>query len=137
MAKELELWDRGGPPGRGYQQNILSVSPSGAAWRAVYTKVRWDEEHPPYRSDEYTAVLPHEEGASVIALAERAFEHEHDEETDPRVGGQTKLTLTVRGDGADREKTFFLAWPDELQPLRARLEALMARAEAQGEHRIP
>jgi hypothetical protein len=135
MSKELELWDRGGPPGRGYEQNLLSITPDGSRWKARYTKVRWDEKNPPYGSEEYEVALAPADGATLIELAERAFDRSYDEESDQTVADGTKLTLTIRERGREREKTFFVGWPKDLAELDERLDALMRRAEQQATSR--
>ncbi|MSP24719.1 MAG: hypothetical protein EXR75_06045 [Myxococcales bacterium] len=134
-ARETEVvfWDRGGAPGPGYEQNLLTITRIGDGWNAVYTKVRWDRQRPPYRSDEYSAVVPEAEAASLLGLLERALEETYAEETDTATGDETKLTLKL---GA-REKTFFARWPQALAELRERMEALMARCQAEGTHREP
>jgi hypothetical protein len=126
-------WDRGGPPGRGYQANLLYLTDTGDDLEAVFSKTRFDELSPPYKTERYVLHLAPAERVDLVALTDSLLSRTYAEEQKPPIGGATKITVGVRCSGAEVEKTFYQKLPAELAPIGERCEALMGRCEALGE----
>ncbi len=135
----IDCWDRGGPPGQGYESDVLIVRPEVE----VLLRTRFDRAYePPFRVEEYTTVPDAAVRSQLAALALQAFEQTFPEEQPVPMGGATKISLKVYVSPPPGEpvtapppeiaKTFFLKLPDALAPLgqlvRARTAALMAGA---------
>ena len=136
---ELVLWDRGGPPGPGYESDQLTMRDDGSALNAAYLKTRFDDENPPFRGDEYQKAFPKLVGNEKLAKV--IFGRTYAEEADPRIGGVTKITVTLRtrtdsmaSAGSELSKTFFQRLPDELAALDKRFREMLRLCEAEGTH---
>jgi hypothetical protein len=133
-ATELVLWDRGGPPGPGYESNHLTVRDEGGTMSGIYVRTRYDRDTPPYRVDEYETVFAKPLGG-LAALAERVFGVAYPEEEEPDLGGVTKLTVEMSAGGVTATKTFYERWPEPLRALGGHLETLARECEEKGTHR--
>jgi hypothetical protein len=137
----FDFWDRGGPPGQGFESDLLSLRPEGEA----LTRTRFDRKYePPFRVEERTGSASPEARMRFATLAERAFDKTFPEEEPVRKGGVTKLSIKVylsppagqppAEPGLEMEKTFFERLPDELgdlgQLVRERMDALLRHEAA-------
>lgn len=131
----IDTWDRGGPPGQGYEAELLLEHAEGGTLK----RTRFDRVYePPFRVEEYTApALPPEGVRTLAKQALRAFEGTFTEDLDPHIGGVTKISIkayVVGGDAAagspEIMKTFFQKLPDSLAELRELVAARMAELTA-------
>jgi len=135
---EIVIWDRGGPPGPSYESNQLTTVDDGSVLHAVFLKTRYDRDNPPFRSDEYKKDFPRLKGTDKLAMA--IFGRTYAEETDPRIGGVTKITITIRlltapGTTSDEvSKTFYQRLPGDLGSLDARFREMARVCEQEGTH---
>jgi hypothetical protein len=136
QSPALSIWDRGGAPGPSYQQDLLKVWQDGATARALYQKVRFDPVKPPYRADAFELELPAAEKVKLMQLAAPAMVRLYAEESDPKIGDVTRISVTLGPEPA-QVKTFFKRLPPELDPLREAATALMKRCETTGTLRPP
>lgn len=133
----VDFWDRGGPPGQGYESDVLIVRPEVE----VLMRTRFDKAFaPPFRVEEHKAPPDDAARGELLALALQAFEKAFPEEQAVPMGGATKVSLKVyvspppdkpvTTPPPEITKTFFLKLPDELASLdklaRARIAALAA-----------
>ena len=132
----IDFWDRGGPPGQGYESDVLIVRPEVE----VLMRTRFDRKYePPFRVEERTGTAEPEARKRLAALVLQAFDQAFPEEQPVRVGGATKISIKVyvspaAGDASaapspEIVKTVFEKLPDELAALgqlaHARMDALM------------
>lgn len=135
----VDFWDRGGPPGRGYESDVLIVRPDVE----VLLRTRFDDAYaPPFRTEEHTRPAEREGRKALAELALRALEGTFAEETPAKIGGVTRISIKVylvpdkpspdTEPPAEVVKTFFQRLPEELASLgdlaRARMSALRERA---------
>lgn len=130
--RQYVFWDRGGPPGRGYEADHLLVTMRSGGSELLFRKTRFDPTSPPYRTDHYVLNLPEEQVVDPTQLAGAVFAEEFPEEKDPRIGGVTKITMRFVSGDENLEKTFFQRVPPVLGPAYARAKELMARCEREG-----
>lgn len=128
---ELVFWDRGGPPGPGYESDHLTLRDEGRALTAVVRRTRFDDRVPTFHTEEATSTFPRLRGTEKLVAA--IFGRRHAEETDPRVGGGTRITISARAlagadAGAEASKTFFERLPQELAPLDRRFREMIEAA---------
>lgn len=132
---EIVYWDRGGPPGRGYEANWLAVRDDGKALTGELLRTRFDPADPPYRTDRFRLVFPTRLAGIdkvVSALAGGPFA----EEEKPPIGGVTAITISIEAGAAKLARTFYQKVPQALVPLEARLVKLARACEEQGEHSV-
>lgn len=132
---EIVYWDRGGPPGPGYESNHLTLLDDGKGTSAQYLKVRYDRSNPPYRTDKYVAKTPERlNGADALirTLGGPTFR----EENNPNIGGVTKISVTVSVAGQSLERLFYQHLPEVLKPLEQRALRTLELCEAEGFHTI-
>lgn len=137
----IDFWDRGGPPGQGYESDVLIARPEVE----VLMRTRFDRKYePPFRVEEYTGAPDPEATKRLLTLVLQAFDRTFPEEQPVRMGGVTKLSVKVyvsppegeppAGPGPEITKTFFEKLPDELTALgqlaRARMDALLLHEPA-------
>jgi hypothetical protein len=134
----IDYWDRGGPPGKGYEADLLTERADGE----VLLRTRFDLDYrPPFRTEQYAGQRP--TAATVRALSAlviQAFEGSFSEEAPAPIGDVTKITIKAYvvppAPPADQgavppplEKTFFQKLPGDLAALgdlaKARIEALL------------
>jgi hypothetical protein len=134
---EFSYWDRGGPPGPGYESNYLQLWGDDRVIHLRCTKTRFDELAPPYRVEQYDLDYPQPQPVLFAEIVEKKlFTRAFAEETPLPIGGVTKLTFAVT-DGSDfLEKTFYGQVPPELEPLKNQLEELMLLCERQGKKTV-
>ncbi len=133
----VDFWDRGGPPGEGYESDVLIVRPEVE----VLVRTRFDKAFaPPFRVEEHKAPPDDAARGELLAAALQAFEKAFPEEQAVPMGGATKVSVKVyvspppdkpvTTPPPEITKTFFLKLPDELASLdklaRARIAALAA-----------
>lgn len=130
----IELWDRGGPPGKGFESDLLQVLAGGEK----LTHTRFDPAYaPPFRVEEYTGPADPAVVRELAGLAVTALEGTYTEELPVPVGGVTKISLRAYETAGSEEpapevaKTFFEHLPKELGALgelvKARMAELMKR----------
>lgn len=132
----VDYWDRGGPPGQGYESDVLIARPEATA----LLRTRFDKAYaPPFRVEEYTDSGDLTVRGALLVGALAAFDKTFPEEAPLPIGGVTKISIKVYvtppADAKVTEpppeivKTFFAKVPDELVPLRdAAKEAMDALA---------
>ena len=130
---EFSYWDRGGPPGNGYESNLLEITGEGSQVRLRYTKTRFDETKPPYRVERFQLTGQNPRAlTSVGKKLVEMFSGEFAEEHPLPIGDVTKLTFSI-GDGRHSlSKTFYREMPRELRSLQQDLEGMMQRCEKDG-----
>jgi hypothetical protein len=131
---EIVIWDRGGSPGPSYESNQLTTVDDGTVLHAVFLKTRFDQQNPPFRSEEYAHDFPRLKGSDKLMMA--IFGRTYAEEKDPRIGGVTKITITARLVGAPEadalSKTFYQQLPSELASLDTRFREMLRVCEEEG-----
>lgn len=130
---QIEYWDRGGPPGPGYESDQLVLKVDGGAAVAIHTRARFDGAFdPPFCAEERICAA---DPAAVRALCRALVDLDvlgasFAEEKPIAVGGATKITITVREGGSEVAKTYFDHLPSRLTPLVALVRAHLALASA-------
>src|SRR5262245_7697338 len=127
----FEFWDRGGSPGPGYEQNLLRLWRRAPRSRACFTRVRFDSEALAFRADDFWLDVPPKYDTTLLGAAAEALVGTDAEERDPRVGGGTKMTVTLHG-AVTEQKTFHGALPARLRHLGELISDLTALCERDG-----
>lgn len=131
-SAEFTYWDRGGPPGAGYESNHLTVAGNENETRVVYLKTRFDPDKPPYKSEEFELPPQPKRMIGYADVAKRLCSETFPEETPAPIGDVTKLTLTVQSGDLSVDKTFYEKMPAALVPFEDQLKALIVRCEKEG-----
>ncbi|MCC6553312.1 MAG: hypothetical protein IT372_09875 [Polyangiaceae bacterium] len=124
-------WDRGGPPGAGYESDLLVLRLAGAEPVAELERKRFDPAFsPPFRVEEYSERVDAATVRPLAAQLERAFARTFPEETQVPIADVTKITISAFSGDKEISKTFHERLPEDLRELgelvRARLDALAA-----------
>jgi hypothetical protein len=128
-ALEIEYWDRGGPPGPGYESDHLVFKTDAGRPVEIYTRARFDRGfNPPFRAEEYVHSLDGAAFRAVCAqiLASDVFGTSFDEEKPVPIGDVTKISLTLRSGNGELSKLFYQRIPDRLAELDRSLRDRMA-----------
>lgn len=134
---KFSYWDRGGPPGDGYESNFLEVETEAAEATVRFTKVRYDEAQPPYRVEVFLTRVPLSEVALLRCLGELApWSSSYPEEVSRGIGDDTKITLTIGLSPRSVNKTFHGALPRRLARLGEEVVRLMKYCEEHGEKTV-
>lgn len=129
---QIEYWDRGGPPGPGYESDQLVLAAERGATLCTHTSARFDGTfEPPFRAEERTCPA---DPAAVRALCKALADLDvlgasFAEEKPIAVGGATKITITVREGSTEIAKTYYDHLPARLLPLVALVRAHIAAAQ--------
>jgi hypothetical protein len=128
---KLDVWDRGGPPGRGYESNLLEFWHSRKSLCVKYTKARFDPARPPYKVDRFLLVQKDVQTKWFSGLVDAGlFVRSFAEEIDPGIGDVTKITFTLMLDGKEQaSQTFFQSLPPTFNALKSQLVEWMKECE--------
>jgi hypothetical protein len=125
-ALQIEYWDRGGPPGPGYESDQLVLKVDQGRLVALHTRARFDGAfEPPFCAEERTCAA---DPAAVRALCHALADLDvigtsFPEEKPIPVGGATKITVTVREGSTEVARTYHDHLPARLAPLKALVQA--------------
>lgn len=123
---QIEYWDRGGPPGPGYESDQLILKVDRGRPVVLHTRARFDGAFdPPFRAEERIAPA---DLAAARALCRSLAELDllgttFPEEKPIAVGGATKITVTVREGKSEIARTYHDHLPARLAPLKALVQA--------------
>jgi len=131
----IEYWDRGGPPGDGFESDQLTLKTDRGSDVNVFVRTRFDNQYePPFRAEEFTSPL--DKSAILVICNEivgsNAIQSSFPEETPIPVGGATKITLKVRAGQVEVSKTFYDHVPAALQELERLMKAQMMSVASKG-----
>lgn len=138
QGTQFSYWDRGGPPGQGFESNYLElIGHGGRTPLIVYTKTRFDPAKPPYRVEKYempesSSNLPDFSTMADVGL----FDHAFPEENSLPIGDVTKITVHLAAPGRSFEKTFYRDLPSSLVSIKKQFENLMKDCESKGKKSV-
>jgi hypothetical protein len=123
---EVEFWDRGGPPGHGYESNQLSMKEDHGVRIQTFLRTRFDATYtPPFCVEEFRRPVEDYTLRPFLRLVARALVSSHSEESPVPIGDTTKITILARVDGAESSKTYYQKLPEDLADLGRLASACM------------
>lgn len=117
---EIEYWDRGGPPGQGFESDHIVFKSIHGQPVEVYTRTKFDNSYePPFLAEEFSHMIDRQviQQVATQLLQLRVFESSFPEENDPHIGDVTEISITARSDGNEVSNLYYDHIPTQLKAI--------------------